>query len=54
MKESTPESKALIIIDMQNGLYFTEPAAYEKERVLRNINQLISQFRSEAQPVIFV
>lgn len=54
MKQSSLRNKALVVIDMQNGLYFAEPAAYEKERVLSNINRLIHQFRGNGDPVIFV
>lgn len=54
MKQPGSRNKALVIIDMQNGLYFTHPPAYDKERVLRNINLLIHQFRSTGDPVIFV
>lgn len=54
MKQSSPRNKALVIIDMQNGLYFSEPPAYDKEHVLSNINLLIRQFRADSDPVIFV
>jgi len=54
MKQPSLRNKALVIIDMQNGLYFAEPPAYDKEHVLSNINLLIRQFRANGDPVIFV
>lgn len=54
MNPSYRVKKALVIIDMQNGLYFAEPAAYMKEHVLKNINFLIREFRRRNEPVIFV
>ncbi|MGY2686287.1 cysteine hydrolase family protein [Pseudomonas tolaasii] len=42
---------ALLIIDMQNGLYDGPEKPFERERVLQTINQLIRRARSAGAPI---
>ncbi len=42
---------ALLIIDMQTGLYDGPQKPYERERVLGTINQLIAQARTAGAPI---
>lgn len=48
-----PDNKrpALLIIDMQTGLYDGPEKPYERQRVLDNINQLIQRARHVGVPV---
>jgi nicotinamidase-related amidase len=45
---------ALLIIDVQQGLFATEPPPANATMVINNINQLSSWARSQQLPVIFV
>ncbi len=45
---------ALLIIDVQQGLFDAEPAPYEAQQVITRINQLSAQARSQQVPVIWV
>ncbi|WP_404483078.1 cysteine hydrolase family protein [Pseudomonas sp. HT11] len=44
-------ANALLIIDMQNGLYDGPDKPFERERVLGTINQLIQRARSAHAPI---
>lgn len=48
-------SKAVIVIDVQEA-FFQNPACllHEKEQLVRNINDLIEQARSNEVPVVFI
>jgi nicotinamidase-related amidase len=45
---------ALLVIDVQMGLFERETPIYEAEQVLKNINSLIRDARKAGVPVIFV
>jgi nicotinamidase-related amidase len=47
-------SKALIVIDVQQGLFERENPVYNAEQVLGNINQLVDQAHKQGAPVIYV
>ncbi len=44
-------ANALLIIDMQNGLYDGPEQPFERERVLSTINQLIQRARNAGAPI---
>jgi nicotinamidase-related amidase len=46
--------KALLVIDMQVGLFNGPQAPFEGERVLGNINTLIGKARTAGAPIFFV
>ncbi|MRT25609.1 isochorismatase family protein [Enterobacteriaceae bacterium RIT697] len=48
-----PQLKALLVIDMQNGLFHASPAPFAAESVLSNINQLIALAHQAHAPVFF-
>ncbi|MGK3135382.1 cysteine hydrolase family protein [Pantoea trifolii] len=48
-----PQHKALLVIDMQNGLFHATPAPFAAESVLANINQLIALAHQAHAPVFF-
>ncbi|MRT43258.1 isochorismatase family protein [Enterobacteriaceae bacterium RIT702] len=48
-----PQHKALLVIDMQNGLFNASPAPFAAESVLVNINQLIALAHLAHAPVFF-
>ncbi|VFQ44031.1 cysteine hydrolase family protein [Desulfoluna butyratoxydans] len=45
---------ALLVIDVQKGLFGPEPAPFEAEPVISRINELASRCRNASVPVIFV
>lgn len=45
---------ALLIIDVQRGLFDDEPRPYEADIVVKRINQLANEARAHGAPVIFV
>lgn len=45
---------ALLIIDVQNALCFGKYAAFESERVIRNINLVAAKFRRAGKPVVLI
>lgn len=51
MHDSNQTHSALLIIDMQLGLFNSPQPPYEKDCVLQNINQLISKARVAGAPV---
>lgn len=46
--------KALIVVDMQCGIFNKSVKVYESERLIKNINQLIDHFHKYKLPVIFL
>lgn len=54
MASSTSSRTALLIIDMQVGLFNGPEKPYEGERVLHNIQQLIRQARTTGAPIFAV
>ncbi|GJH22202.1 cysteine hydrolase [Caballeronia novacaledonica] len=51
MQQPTLRRAALLIIDMQIGLFNGPDRPYEGDRVLANINQLIGRARSASAPI---
>ncbi|GHD78638.1 cysteine hydrolase family protein [Vogesella fluminis] len=49
---SDPARSALLIIDMQHGLYHSPDAPWQRETVLANIQQLIHQAHATGAPVL--
>lgn len=47
------QHKALLVIDMQNGLFHASPAPFAAQSVLANINQLIGLAHQAHAPVFF-
>ncbi len=47
-------SLALIVIDVQHGLFATDPPPAEAAAVIERINRLTAQARNDGVPVIFV
>lgn len=45
---------ALLVIDMQHGLFYGQPAPHAAEAVLSNIRQLIHRARQAGAPVFFI
>ncbi|OLF54704.1 cysteine hydrolase family protein [Pseudomonas chlororaphis] len=54
MSSSLAQRPALLIIDMQVGLFHGPEQPFEAQRVLDNINQLIQRARQAGAPVIAV
>lgn len=47
------QHKALLVIDMQNGLFHASPAPFAADTVLANINQLIALAHQAHAPIFF-
>jgi len=47
------QHKALLVIDMQNGLFHASPAPFAAESVIANINRLIALAHQSHAPVFF-
>ncbi|WP_321954931.1 cysteine hydrolase family protein [Paraburkholderia bannensis] len=54
MQASAPSRRALLIVDMQVGLFNGNPPPFEGARVLANINTLIARAREAGAPVFAV
>jgi len=54
MKQSVPDHTAVLVIDVQAGLFRTEPAAFEAEAVIARINEVTAKARDAGEPVIFI
>jgi nicotinamidase-related amidase len=52
MQEHAPRRPALLVIDMQAGLFDATEQPYERERILDNINDLIRSARAAGAPVL--
>jgi nicotinamidase-related amidase len=53
-KESTLNKRALIIIDVQRGLFEKKTEVYESAELIYNINSLLDIFRREEDNIIFI
>jgi nicotinamidase-related amidase len=53
-KNSQPANTALLIIDVQKGLFEKSTPIFEAEQVLTNINTLMKNARQAGIPVIFI
>ncbi len=54
MRKETIMKSAVLIIDVQCGLYDTEPRPFEADEVVQRINTVTEKARSAEVPVIFV
>jgi nicotinamidase-related amidase len=52
--KSMSQSTALLVIDVQNGMFDPQWPIYEEEKLLANIRKLIAQARKTDTPVIFI
>ncbi|WP_407268795.1 cysteine hydrolase family protein [Radiobacillus sp. PE A8.2] len=46
--------KALLVIDVQNGMFQEENVVFEGKRLLENLKSLIAQARSAATPIFYI
>jgi nicotinamidase-related amidase len=53
-KNSKQHKKAMLVIDVQKGLFERSTPIYNAEQVLENINTLINKARQVGVPVIFI
>jgi nicotinamidase-related amidase len=54
MNPSVPAHAAVLVIDVQTGLFRAEPPAFEAEAVVSRINAVAAKARQAGAPVIFV
>jgi len=54
MKPSVPDHAAVLVIDVQAGLFCAEPAPFEAEAVVGRINAVTTKARKAGSPVIFI
>ena len=54
MKPSVPAHTAVLVIDVQKGLFCSKPAPFEAEAVVARINAVTAQARQAGAPVIFI
>ena len=54
MKPSVPDDAAVVVIDVQRGLFCTEPAPFEAEAVVARINGVTEKARRAGALVMFV
>jgi len=54
MKPSLPDHTAVLVIDVQTGLFCAEPAPFEAEAVVARINAVTAKARKAGLPVIFI
>ena len=54
MKPSVPEHTALLVIDVQAGLFDGEPAAFGAEAVIARINEVAAMARKAGAPVFLI
>jgi nicotinamidase-related amidase len=54
MKPSVPEHTAVLVIDVQAGLFCAEPEAFEAEAVVARINEVTAKARKAGAPVFFI
>ena len=54
MKPSVPDHAAVLVIDVQRGLFCTKPAPFEAEAVVARINAVMERARQAGAPVIFI
>ena len=49
-----PDHSAVLVIDVQRGLFCTEPAPFEADAVVARINEVTAKARRAGAPVIFI
>jgi len=49
-----PDTTALLVIDVQNGLFSKPTPIFNEQELLENINTLSSQFKLHGSPVFFI
>jgi nicotinamidase-related amidase len=54
MAEAWTMTTALLIIDVQHGLFAPAPAPFEADAVIERINRLADKARASSSPVIFI
>jgi nicotinamidase-related amidase len=54
MKARVPDHTAVLVIDVQRGLFCTRPAPCEAEAVVARINAVIEKARQAGAPVVFI
>jgi nicotinamidase-related amidase len=54
MQSTVPGHTAVLVIDVQRGLFCTEPAPFEADAVVTRINGVTAQARRAGAPVIFI
>ena len=54
MKPTVPEHTAVLVIDVQTGLFRAEPAAFEAEAVIARINGVTAKARKAGASVFFI
>jgi nicotinamidase-related amidase len=54
MKPSVPKHTAVLVIDVQAGLFCSEPAAFEAEGVITRINAVTAKARKAGAVVFFI
>jgi nicotinamidase-related amidase len=54
MQPSVPDHTAVLVIDVQVGLFCAKPTPFEAEAVIARINLVIDKAREAGAPVIFV
>ena len=54
MKRNVPDHAAVLVIDVQMGLFCGASAAFEAEEVVRRINEVTAKARRAGAPVIFI
>jgi nicotinamidase-related amidase len=54
MKPNVPDHSAVLVIDVQRGLFCAEPAPFEAEEVVGRINAVTAKARRAGAPVIFI
>jgi nicotinamidase-related amidase len=54
MKPSVPNHTAVVVIDLQRGLFCAKPAPFEAESVVGRINAVVGKARRAGAPVIFI
>lgn len=47
-------NKALIVIDLQNGLEHSDTRLFQLTTVLTGVNQRIADYRNKQQPILFI
>ncbi len=53
-KDSKQNSEALLVIDVQKGLFEKSTPIFNAEQLLENLNTLINRARTQGVPVIFI
>jgi len=54
MKPTVPDHAAVLVIDVQVGLFCAKPPPLEAEAVIARINEVTAQARKAGAPVIFI